>query len=99
MKRLLCINNGYPTNRNPQFTSYIKTIANCIEKSGVSVDLFVIEYNNKISLLNKSIKYIQFWFKAAYINLNISGTSGRLLMSYPTPFFKRLRFVNPPPVM
>ncbi len=71
MKRLLCINNGYPTNRNPQFTSYIKTIANCIEKSGVSVDLFVIEYNNKISLLNKSIKYIQFWFKAAYINLNI----------------------------
>ena len=40
--RLLLINNGYPIPKNPKHASYLKSIHQCIVKSGCTVDLLVL---------------------------------------------------------
>ena len=69
MKKVLFLNNGYPTTFNPQYTTYAQTIANCLRKAGCDVDLLVIRYNRKMTLLYKLIKYIIYWFRALFVNL------------------------------
>lgn len=69
MKKILFLNNGYPTTFNPQYTTYAQTIAKCLRKAGCDVDLLVIRYNRKMTLFYKLIKYIIYWFRALFVNL------------------------------
>lgn len=70
MKKLLCINNGYPSKRNPQFTTYIQTIENCLRRSGYDVELLVIKYNKNITPIYKMLKYILYWLKALFVDFS-----------------------------
>lgn len=67
--KVLFLNNGYPTFFNPQYTTYANTIASCLRKAGYDVDLLVIRYNQRITLVYKLIKYVIYWLKALFINL------------------------------
>lgn len=69
-KKLLCINNGYPSKKYPKYTSYIQTIVNCLKQANFEVDVFAIRFNGKITPFYKFVKHIQFWIKALFINLN-----------------------------
>lgn len=68
MKRLLLINNGYPSKRYPNYTTYIETIYKCLNKAGCDIDLIVIKYN-RMGILSKIIKYIEFSIKLFIVNL------------------------------
>lgn len=63
MSRILCLNNGYPTVANPQYTTYVHTIVECLRKAGHEVDLCVIEYNTRISPIYKIWKYLIYWMQ------------------------------------
>ena len=69
MKKILFLNNGYPTSFNPQYTTYVHTIANCLRKSGGDVDLLVIKYNRKITPLYKWCKYLVYWLRTLFVSL------------------------------
>lgn len=69
MKRILFLNNGYPTSFNSQYTTYASTIANCLKKAGYNVDLLVIRYNRRITFVYKIVKYIFYWMRALSVNL------------------------------
>ena len=60
---VLLINNGYPTELYPQYTTYIRSIEKCIIASGLSVDKHVIRYNRRVTTLYKLYKYLIFWSK------------------------------------
>lgn len=70
MQICLFINNGYPTQANPNHSTYAETIADCIAKSGCGIELLVVKFNKKISALYKLLKYLAFWFKLFWKNLN-----------------------------
>lgn len=67
---ILIINNGYPSKKYPNYTNYIKTICDCVIKSDNEVDLLVIKYNRKITIFYKLLKYLIFYFKLFFKNLN-----------------------------
>lgn len=61
--RILCLNNGYPTEANPQYTTYVHTIAECLRKAGHDVDLLVIRYRKPIKPAYKAWKYLAYWMR------------------------------------
>ena len=61
-KKVLIVNNGFPTCCYPYYTAYIRDIAKCLFKAGCSIELLVIEYDKKISFVYKLYKYLQFWY-------------------------------------
>ncbi|MDE7460957.1 MAG: glycosyltransferase family 4 protein [Paramuribaculum sp.] len=61
-KKILIVNNGYPTNYNADYTAYIRDIAECVSRAGYNVETLVIEYDKKISPIYKLHKYLQFWY-------------------------------------
>ena len=61
-KKVLIVNNGFPTCYYPDYTTYIRDIAKCLFKAGCSIESLVIEYDKKISFVYKLYKYIQFWY-------------------------------------
>ena len=62
-KNVLLINNGYPSERYPEYTSYIRSIEECIIDSGQGVDRLVIRFERTITPIYKLYKYILFWLK------------------------------------
>lgn len=60
MKKILLINNGYPSKKNKHYTSYIKSIKECLENAGFNIDLIVMssEFDN---ILQKTIAYIRYY--------------------------------------
>ena len=70
MKKILLINNGYPTKQNPAYTTYIQSIVNCLRQASFDVDVLAIFYNRKISICYKLYKYLFFWKKVLCLNLN-----------------------------
>lgn len=70
MQICLFINNGYPTQANPNHSTYAETIADCIAKSGCSIELLVIKFNKKISAIYKALQYLIFWLKLFWKNIN-----------------------------
>lgn len=69
-KKILIINNGYPSKDNPNYTTYIRSIADCVRDTGIEPDLLVIKYQGKISKLKKLCKYLSFWFRCMFMNLS-----------------------------
>ena len=60
-KKILIVNNGYPSNCYPDYTTYIKDIATCLFEAGLNVETLVIEYQKKISPIYKLSKHLLFW--------------------------------------
>lgn len=61
-KKILIVNNGYPTNYYPDYTTYIRDITECLSKAGFNVETLVIEYHKETSSFYKLRKYLQYWF-------------------------------------
>ena len=82
-KRLLLINNGYPSERYPNYTTWAASIAECLKKVGFCVNLLVIYYNHN-NTIYKLIKYIYY-----FCNLIIKDMSGYdiIYINYPTHAF------------
>ena len=59
-KKLLLINNGYPSSEIPNYTTYIKTIYECLVKAKLDVEILAITYH-KLSIFHKFKKYLLFW--------------------------------------
>ena len=66
-KKVLLINNGYPSQRYPEYTSYIRSIEECIIASGQGVDRLIIRFDRPITPIYKLYKYILFWLKCLTI--------------------------------
>ncbi|MBD5345644.1 MAG: glycosyltransferase family 4 protein [Bacteroides sp.] len=77
-KNVLLINNGYPTERYPEYTSYIRSIEECIIASGQGVDRLVIRFDRPITPTYKLHKYILFWIKC----LTISSTCETIYINH-----------------
>ena len=61
-KKILIVNNGYPTNYNADYTAYIRDMSECLSKAGYNIETLVIEYNKKISSIYKLYKYLKYWY-------------------------------------
>lgn len=68
MKKCLLVNNGYPTHQNPNYSTYTRTIEECLQNSGLEVSSIVIKYNKRITILYKLIKYIVFWLRLLLVD-------------------------------
>lgn len=66
MSKVLCLNNGYPTKANPQYTTYVHTIATCLRRAGHDVDLLAIRYDKPIKPAYKAWKYLVYWFQILF---------------------------------
>lgn len=66
MSKILCLNNGYPTDVNPQYTTYVHTIATCLRRAGHDVDLLVIRYDKPIKPAYKAWKYLRYWLQILF---------------------------------
>ncbi|NPA44922.1 MAG: glycosyltransferase family 4 protein [Chlorobi bacterium] len=60
--KILLINNGYPTTKNPQYSTYIQTIQECLQGAALDVELLVLDTNFD-SKKGKIIKYLFFYLK------------------------------------
>lgn len=69
MTKVLCINNGYPSNRYPNYTTYIKSIEDCLTCAGIEVEHIVISYNRQILIPYKLLKYVTFWINLYSVQL------------------------------
>ena len=69
MKKILLVNNGYPSDYMPSYTTYMETIKDCLVKAGYTVDLLVIRYNCSRSILYMAFCYLSFWLKCIVKNL------------------------------
>jgi glycosyltransferase involved in cell wall biosynthesis len=67
-KRLLLINNGYPTEKFPNYTTYIKTINECLVKAGYGVDLLILKLIG-IGAVSKFIQYLSFFIRLLHKSL------------------------------
>lgn len=61
-KKILLVNNGYPTTCYPEYTTYIREIAECLSKAGFNVETLVIEYHKETSSIYKLCKYLRYWY-------------------------------------
>lgn len=61
-RRILLINNGYPSSTQPKFTTWIKNIKECIEQCDYTVDLIVLDTNYK-GAVDKYIHYLKFYLR------------------------------------
>ncbi|MDN5290608.1 MAG: hypothetical protein PWQ06_847 [Anaerophaga sp.] len=59
---ILLINNGYPSSTNPQYSTYIKSIEECLRDAGMEVDLLVLDTNFK-GKVSKYFLYLKFFVK------------------------------------
>ena len=66
-KNILLINNGYPSEQYPEYTTYIRSIEECLFASGNSIDKLVISFDRRITPTYKIYKYILFWIKCLTI--------------------------------
>ncbi|MGQ1891998.1 glycosyltransferase family 4 protein [Thermophagus sp. OGC60D27] len=57
--KVLLINNGYPSTINPQYSTYIKSIEQCLHDANMMVELLVLETNFKGKVF-KFFYYVRF---------------------------------------
>ncbi|MBX2962032.1 MAG: glycosyltransferase family 4 protein [Cyclobacteriaceae bacterium] len=62
MKRILLINNGYPTAKNPNYVPYVNNIERALVLAGYSVDLLVMNSDHQ-SFFGKYRRYINYYLK------------------------------------
>ena len=95
MKNILILNNGYPSEHNMQYASYIKSIESCLFQAGMEVDLLVMDsgFSNKIT---KLINYLKYYIKI--ISKNFSKYDCIYINNYPYSFipllFNNTRNIN-----
>jgi glycosyltransferase involved in cell wall biosynthesis len=53
------MNNGYPTSDNPKHSSYIKSMRECLEEGGLTVDLLVLDssFRNRVQHMLHYLKF------------------------------------------
>lgn len=69
-KKVLLVNNGYPSPSHPNYTTYIASIEDCMISANCDVERLVISYNKHICFLYQFILYAIYWFKAFSKNLS-----------------------------
>lgn len=97
MKKILLINNGYPSTTHPNYVTYIQSIKECLQQAGFHVDLLVLNSN-----FNSFIgKYIQFfkYYKNIFLFNQYADYDFVYINNYPysflplTPHFRRIKRV------
>jgi glycosyltransferase involved in cell wall biosynthesis len=80
MRRLLLINNGYPSKEYPSYTTWAASIGHCLELAGFNVDLLVIKYTS-LKFMSKVKNYLLY-----FMRLMIKNTSQYevVYINYPT---------------
>jgi glycosyltransferase involved in cell wall biosynthesis len=66
--QILLVNNGYPSEKNKQYTAYIKSIKESLEDSGQNVDLLVMYADFGNWKLSKICGYIKYYFNLLFFN-------------------------------
>ena len=69
VKRILFINNGYPTEELPNYSTYVKTMYQNLLDAGFQVDLLVLRLHN-LSLSSKILAYLKFWWRLSRVRLS-----------------------------
>lgn len=67
MNKILLINNGYPSRGKPYYSTYIKSIHQCLLKAGFLVDIIVLDTNFKNKLF-KLLNYIKYYVKLLFFS-------------------------------
>src|SRR5882672_1285409 len=62
MRKILLLNNGYPSETNPNYVTYIQTIRECLQHAGFHVDLLVLDSNFK-SIIGKYVQFFRYYKK------------------------------------
>jgi glycosyltransferase involved in cell wall biosynthesis len=96
MKKILLINNGYPSKTNKQYTAYIKSIKESLECSGQSVDLLVMYANFGYGNFQKIVAYLKYYLKLLFFK-DYSKYDYVYINNYPhsfLPLMLRLKFMK-----
>jgi glycosyltransferase involved in cell wall biosynthesis len=80
MRRLLLINNGYPSKEYPNYTTWAASIGYCLELAGFDVDLLVIKYTS-LKFTSKIKNYLQYFFRLMTKN---TAPYEVIYINYPT---------------
>ena len=64
MKKILIINNGFPSKRNPKNAAYIKSIKGCLEDGGFIVTILHLDVD--LAYKSKVLGYVQFYLKLLF---------------------------------
>lgn len=91
MKQILLINNGYPSTTNPQYSTYIKSIYECMVKAGLEVEVLVLD-TNFTSKKEKILKYFEYYKKLLFKDL--SKYDSVYIHNYPHSFLPLLFKLN-----
>lgn len=65
MRKVLLINNGYPSKAQPNYVTYIKSIEMCLNDAGFHVDLLVLDSNFNSSS-GKYLQFFRYYLKAIF---------------------------------
>lgn len=79
-RKVLLINNGYPSKRSPQYSTYIETIHQCLKNADVSVSLLVLSSNLRFKML----AYLEYYFKLLFTNYSLYDSV--YIHNYPHSF-------------
>ncbi|SDZ80979.1 glycosyltransferase family 4 protein [Bizionia paragorgiae] len=84
MKKILLINNGYPSEKNKHYVSYIKSIKECLIASNFDVDLLVM--SSAFSSLTGKIKcYLSYYYNLLTFK-NYEGYDYVYINNFPHSF-------------
>ncbi len=83
--KILLMNNGYPSDVNPQYSTYIKSIEQCIKSAHVNVDKIVLNTRFK-SAIGKLLNYFKFYIRILCFN-NYRDYDYIYVNNYPYYFF------------
>ena len=96
-KKILLVNNGYPSERYPNYTAYIRDMELALSRAGYRVEHLVIKYEKKISPLYKLRKYLRFWLSCLtkrgnfdFIYINHLPHVWPIMLN---PFLRRRKFI------
>lgn len=81
--KILLINNGYPSKTNPQYSTYIKSIYECLHKAGFEVDLLTLDTDFR-SKKEKILNYLAYYKKLLF--KNYSHYDSVYIHNYPHSF-------------
>ncbi len=85
MKKILLINNGYPSKANPHYTAYIQSIKTGLEGAGCAVDLLVMDIDFGNSIPVKLINYLKYYWRLFSFR-QYSGYDYVYINNYPHSF-------------
>jgi len=85
MKKILLINNGYPSETNKQYTAYVKSIKECLELSGQQVQLLVMYADFTSTRLSKIKSYLKYYYKL-FVFKNYKDYDYVYINNYPHSF-------------